>query len=298
MTASGSTTTARTLPGLGLLLAGALAVGAPTHAADLENGKLLAEVARCEACHTVDPEQPYGGGYALETKFGTFYGTNLTPGEAGIGSWSLDDFVRALDHGRSPDGQPYYPAFPYPSFTQMSEADMADVFAYLQTISILETPNRPHVLEKPYRGLWKMRLWKAVAFAPRDLDPVDRGRYLVDAVAHCGECHSGRGGLGKTRRDRYLAGSDDPPEPAPNITPAKLPWNVEDWQTFLTDGMSPDGDFVGGEMRSVIIDGTAKLPDADLEAMAAYLVSVKPKAVRGAPPEPDEEEEEEDEPWL
>jgi len=265
--------------------------------ADLDNGRLLATVARCETCHTDDPSLPYAGGYAVETKFGTFYGTNLTPSPEGLGDWTVDDFTRALDHGRSPDGKPYYPAFPYPSFTQLTAADMADLFAFLQTLPAVSAEDRPHELRAPFRGLWKMRLWKLVAFAPRNLDGSDRGAYLVDAVAHCGECHSGRGGLGKTRTARYLAGSDDPPEPAPNITPAALRWSEDDWSTFLSTGMTPDGDFVGGEMRSVIADGTAALGEDDLAAMARYLLGVKPRKSRrdGAVRQQDEEEEE---PWM
>jgi cytochrome c553 len=266
------------------------------HGADVDRGRFLAEVARCESCHTVDDALPYGGGYAIETTFGTFYGTNLTPSPTGIGAWTLADFQRAMQHGRSPEGTPYYPAFPYPSFSKMSDADLADLFAYLKTLPAAPVENRPHEVRAPYRGLWKMRLWKWVAFTRRPIDPEERGAYWVDAVAHCGECHSGRGPLGKTRRAHYLAGSDAPPEPAPNITPAALSWTRGDWTSFLSDGMTPEGDVVGGEMRGVILDGTATLTEDDRRAMADYLLDVKPRPRRTG--KTSETPAEEEEPWM
>mgnify|MGYP002632812758 CR=1 FL=1 len=277
-----------------------LLISCAASAQDVDNGRLLATVARCESCHTVDESLPYGGGYPVETRFGVFYATNLTPGPDGIGSWTLEDFTRALEHGRSPEGKPYYPAFPYTSFTEMTDHDVADLFAFFQTLPAAAVENRPHELRGLYKGLWKMRLWKLVAFSPRDFKGGDRGEYLVDAVAHCGECHTGRGSLGKTRNGRYLAGNDDPPAPAPNITPTALDWSQADWTTFLTSGMDPDGDFVGGEMRRVIKGGTAHLNTSDREAMARYLTEVKPRRSRRSSlvdVEP-EEDDDADEPWM
>jgi mono/diheme cytochrome c family protein len=265
-------------------------------AADIDKGRDLAQTARCESCHTIDPSLPYGGGYAIETRFGIFYGTNLTPSPDGIGSWTAKDFARALKHGRSPRGKPYYPAFPYPSFTKMTDTDVADLFAYLQTVPAAAVENRAHELKGMYRGLWKMRLWKLVAFAPRDFKGDDRGEYLVSAIAHCGECHTGRGVLGKTRNSRYLAGNDDPPAPAPNITPGGIDWNEDDWLEFLSSGMTPDGDFAAGEMRRVIADGTAHLSESDRRAIAAYVMTVKARKSKGQSPEAPESED--DEPWM
>ncbi len=267
---------------------------------DVENGRLLAKVGRCEGCHTIDATMPYGGGYAIESKFGTFYGTNLTPGPDGIGSWTFEDFSTALKHGRSPEGKPYYPAFPYPSFTRLEESDVADLFAFLQGIPAAAVENRNHELRPIYRGLWKMRLWKMVAFVSRDFQGQDRGEYLVDAVAHCGECHTGRGGIGRMKRRRYLAGNDDPPAPAPNITPERLQWTEDDWTEFLSSAMTPDGDFVGGEMGDVIEHGTAHLGASDRSAMAHYLMGVKPRksAKKGSKSSETAPDPEEDEPWM
>jgi len=273
---------------------------ATASAQDVDHGQLLAQVARCASCHTVEADMPYGGGYAIETRFGTFYGSNLTPSPDGIGSWNLDDFARALEHGRSPEGHPYYPAFPYTCFTKMTEPDVADLFAFFQSLPAAAVENKAHELRPINKGLWKMRLWKLVAFAPRDFKGDDRGEYLVDAVTHCTECHSGRGALGKTKKGRYLAGNSDPPAPAPNITPGALDaWDEDDWVEFLTTGMSPDGDFAGGEMRGVIRDGTAHLPEADREAMARYLIGVKSRKSKGkADPDEAPADDEEDEPWM
>ncbi|MBW2258169.1 MAG: c-type cytochrome [Deltaproteobacteria bacterium] len=256
-----------------LVLLGWLCLIATARAQDPEHGAVLAAVSGCASCHTTEGGDPYAGGFPIETRFGTFYGSNLTPDpEHGLGDWSEADFVRALRKGRSPDGRPYYPAFPYTSYTLLTDADLGDLWAYLQAVAPATRPAPAHQLKGMYR-------W-------------------VDAAAHCGECHTGRGGLGGLRKRRYLAGNDDPPEPAPNITPhdhGAAHWSAADWTTFLEDGMAPDGDFVGGEMRRVVREGTVLLSDEDRRAMAEYLRAVKPRPSR-PPPEPAAPTPD-DEPW-
>lgn len=279
-------TTSR-LPPLLIGLLGALVCSAAS-AGDPDRGELVAAVAGCAACHTVEGGAPYAGGHPVETPFGIFYGSNLTPDpEHGLAGWSLDDFSRALRHGRAPDGMRYWPAFPFPAFTAMNDADVADLWAHLQAQAPSATPNREHEVS---RGRWQLRLWRPLAFHPRgplhlsgEDTQRDRGAYLVRAVAHCGECHTPRGSLGGTRDRRFLGGSDLDPEPGPNITPhagALGDWTVGDWVTFLETGMTAEGDFVGGQMRRVVDEGTARLPDEDRRAMATYLMSVDAVAPR------------------
>ena len=111
---------------------------------DADRGRVLAGLGNCAGCHTADDGEPYAGGHAIETTFGTFYGTNLTPDpEHGIGQWTREDFVRAMRRGRTPRGASYYTAFPFAAFTGLTDRDLDDLWAYLGT---LEPSSRPDVL--------------------------------------------------------------------------------------------------------------------------------------------------------
>lgn len=208
-----------------------------------------------------------------------FFGTDLTPDPThGLGGWTEEDFVRAMRRGRSPD-RALWPAFPYPSFGRMTDDDLGHLWAFLQTLAPEGRAATPHEAKPGRLGLWA---WRTFLFSPaRPWTPVspdpelDRGAYLVEAVGHCGECHTPRTRFGKLDRRAPLAGSDEPPYPAPNVTPAgegTTGWTVSDWVTFFEMGMTADGDFVGRGMRHVIRDGTAKLDDADRRAMARWMV--------------------------
>lgn len=128
--------------------------------------------------------------------------------------------------------------------------------------------DRPHELGWPIRGM--LGTWRALVFRPLGT-PTDRGEYLATAVAHCGECHTPRGALGGLKDRRAFAGNDDPPAPAPAID--DLGWDTSEWASFLEDGLTPDGEGTGGEMRRVIRDGTSQLTPEDREALAAWLAA-------------------------
>lgn len=268
-----------------------MALAAPPEG-DAERGALLAGLARCHACHTAEDGERYAGGFGLQTPVGTFYGTNLTPHvEHGLGEWTQDDFVRAMRHGTSPNGTQYFPAFPYPSFTAMTDADLADLWAFLRTLAPVDRPNTRHDVPFPFNVRAGLRLWKLVELrrGPRphhsEGDPkIARGAYLAEAVGHCGECHTARNVTLGLRRDRHMAGSQEP-EKAPNITPHEDGiggWSRMDAVDFLEMGMTPDGDFVGAGMRGIVRDGTSKLSDEDREALAAWMLAL--------PPLPDDDE--------
>lgn len=267
-------------------------LAAPATAQDPDRGALLAALGGCGACHTAEGGAPYAGGHAIETEHGTFYGTNLTPDpEHGLGRWSLDDFTRAMRRGRGPD-RSYWPAFPYPAFSGLSEADLADLWAFLQALPPDPAPDRPH--ETPHTALSRW-LWRALWFRPRPLPPDPewtpeqaRGAYLVQVVGHCGGCHTPRSRWGRPDPRRALAGSDDPPHPAPNLTPhaeGLEGWTLEDHELFLELGLVPSGDVVGGQMRRIVRDGTAALSAADRRAIALYLLALEPQP--SEPPHPD-----------
>jgi mono/diheme cytochrome c family protein len=265
----------------------AFAIAAETRAGgDPRRGEYLAQAAGCAGCHTGESEGsvPFTGGRALKTPFGTFYGPNITPHpEAGIGRWSEADFRRALRYGERPDRANYYPAFPYTSFTHISDDDLRDLYSYLRSLPPSDRASRPHELGFVYRWRFLLTAWKWLFFTPGPVasDPqrdavTDRGRYLVDALGHCTECHTPRNALGALRTDGYLAGGAGPEgKRIPNITPTRLKkWSDAELKDFLLTGDFPDGDAANATMTEVVRNTTSKLTPGDLQAMIAYLRSV------------------------
>jgi len=283
------------VPALARWFAGAALVwvtGAASAQSDglLVRGAWLLRAAVCVACHT---DREHGGrllagGRALNTPFGTFYTPNITPDrEHGIGAWNVAEFTRALRSGIGPDGGHYYPAFPYTTYTRMRDADIEALYRYLRTVPPAARANRAHQLPWPLRWRFANRVWQWLFFdaGAWSAEPArdatwNRGAYLVEALAHCGECHTPRNPLGAVDRGRWLAGNRHGPEgdAVPNITP-DVDTGIGDWSRdevveYLASGLMPDGDTAGGAMAEVIDEGLAHLERADLEAIAAYLASV------------------------
>ncbi len=254
--------------------------------------RIFAATGGC-TCHTNYPgegnEAPeLAGGRALETPFGIYYSTNITPDrETGIGGWSGEDFARAMREGVSPSGEHYFPVFPYTAFTGLADQDLADLKSYLDSIRAIRRENRAHDAHLPFSWRPALAGWKYLNFIPGRiedepaLDPAsNRGRYLALAAAHCGECHTPRTFTGGLDRTMWLAGSREGPEGelAPNITPDEKTgigeWSIPDLVWYLETGLKPDGDDTQGLMSEVIQHGFANLPAADREAIARYLKSV------------------------
>ncbi len=238
-------------------------------AGDPAIGAVLAGLGGCRACHTADGGEPWAGGHTIETPRGTFYGSNLTPDpEHGLGRWSFEDFRRAMREGRAPDGRAYWPAFPYTSFTHLTDTDLEHLWAYLQTLTPVDRPDRPHEGAPPR---WQLGVFRALAFR-RGPEPLERGAYLAIAVGHCRECHTPRNAIGALRRRHELEGGRAPFVVAPAIDPEALAsWSEDDLDTFFTIGMAPDGDFPGGGMQRIVEEGTARLSDADRQALIRWL---------------------------
>jgi mono/diheme cytochrome c family protein len=255
--------------------------------ADAKRGLYLSKAGGCVGCHTEDKQEapPYAGGRELKTPFGTFYGPNITPHpQAGIGRWSEQDFFRAMRQGERPDGAHYYPAFPYTSFTRITDQDLRDLWAYLRSLPQSSRENRPHELGWPYRWRrliwgWKWLFFEPGAFKPdpSKSDQVNRGAYLSNALGHCGECHTPRNFLGGPQKNRYLAGAKVGEATATNLTPTRLKKVSDDYlREVLQTGLTPDGDILSEAMGEVVRNTTGQLTREDLDALIAYLRSLPP----------------------
>lgn len=275
----------RLLHSLFLTLCAVLLQPAAFAQGDAKAGQYIAKAGGCVGCHTDTKtgSVPFAGGRALETPFGTFFGPNITPDkQAGIGKWTEADFKRALRQGERPDGSHYFPAFPYPSFTGMSDRDIQDLWAYLQTLPPSNRANQEHALRFPYSlrflvGGWKMLFFKQgpqQAAAPAN-DPVARGAYLVNVLGHCGECHTPRNFLGGPDTKALLSGAVIPEGKVPNLTPTRLKkWSDAELKEYLKTGNAPNGDVVLEPMSEVVTNTTSQLTPEDLAAMVAYLRTV------------------------
>lgn len=261
-------------------------VGSPAisdSAAAVERGRYLVAAGGCISCHqgTEDPES-LSGGLALESEFGTFYVPNITPhDETGIGRWSAADFLRALKHGRSPDGSFYYPAFPYPAYAGMADEDVLDIAAYLMTLSPVAGEVPDHELP-PWLYRWTISGWNRLAALlqpglPAETDAeVARGAYLARHLGHCGECHTPRNRLGIPDLHREFGGAMLGDARVEAIDREALAsWSEQDFTLFLALGLKPDGEFVGGEMEPVIQHNTSRLTAADQKALAAFFTRAR-----------------------
>lgn len=267
----------------------ALALPAPMRGPDIANGQELFNAGGCSSCHAV-PNQPdrlrLGGGLALGSPFGTFYAPNISPDPTdGIGRWSEADFINAVMRGISPEGNHYFPAFPYTSYHLAKVDDVRDLFAYLKTLPPVSGRVRDHDLPFPFNIRRNVGIWKLLFMdvRPFTLDAArsaqwNRGAYLVNGFGHCAECHSPRNALGGINRGERFAGGPNPAGEGwvPNITQKGLgSWSEKDIADFLETGDMPEGDSASGAMRPVI-KNLAQLTPEDRAAMAAYLKSLPP----------------------
>lgn len=245
---------------------------------DLANrGAYIARTADCMACHRED----YSGGVAIETPIGNIYSTNITPSKRyGIGNYTQADFAKALRKGRSPNHQ-MYPAMPYPSYHGMTDDDISALFAYFQTVAIVDKPpEKTTHLPFPLNIRSLMLAWNVINVPSTenrtDLTPVQqRGEYLVNNLEHCGTCHTPRNLTQGLDKDRYLSGAPLGKWFAPNITPdidtGIGRWSERDIVTYLRTGKLDKRAYAGGPMAEAVGHSTRYLTDDDLSAMASYL---------------------------
>ena len=279
---------------MGLLFAPSLALAAGQGLIDsqLKQGEYIYRATGCEGCHT-DAKHAgklLAGGHALATPFGTFYTPNITPDkETGIGLWSEQDFMRALRAGVSPSGDHYYPSFPYTSYTKLTDDDARALWLYLKAQPSVKQANRNHDLKWFARSRSFVGTWKRMYFVPGAYQPDaaksgawNRGAYLAEAAAHCGECHTPRNALGGIDTKLRYAGTRAGPGDGvvSNITPDKKTgigkWRASELAQYLETGLTPEGDSAGDLMAEVIDNGLQYLNKEDLAAIAEYVLSLPP----------------------
>ena len=260
----------------------------PAQAEKIKHGEYLAKAGDCIACHTnvkLTAGQ-FAGGLPIKTPFGTFYSSNITPDkETGIGAWSEADFLRALKEGRHPSGSNYFPVFPYVYFTNVTDDDAKDLYAYFMSIPAIHHPN--HKLPFPFNmpgarfSLWG---WKLLFFYPNEkykYDPKhdaqwNRGKYLVDGLGHCSMCHTPLNVLGAPKKRFYLTGGFVDGYWAPNITKYGLEghgrYDIAD--VFVSGRLLNNAGPVAGPMADVNHNSLSYLSLEDRVAMSAYLKTV------------------------
>ena len=253
----------------------------------VERGRYLAVAADCAACHTAAGGAPFAGGYALTSPLGTIYSSNITPSKQhGIGGYSEPQFARALRQGLRADGTHLYPAMPYASYAALTDADVQALYAYFQqAVAPVERAAPATDLPFPFNVRLSMAAWNLLFVDDRRFadDPThdarwNRGAYLVGALEHCGECHTPRGLLMQSRSGEALVGGPLGEWLAPDITSDPVhgigAWTPAEIVTYLKTGRLDGKARAAGGMAEAVTHSLSQLTDADLQAIAAYLVTV------------------------
>ncbi len=269
-------------------LAAAIGLWARTASADqpdyssVERGRALATIGDCVACHTAANAPRFAGGRGIETPFGTIVSANLTPDlETGIGTWSADDFGRAMHDGIRKTGAQLYPAFPYPFYTRVTRADSDDIYAFLRTLTPVNRRVDRDTLPFPFDIRTSLLAWNALFFTPGVFQPdpakspeYNRGAYLVEGLGHCGACHTPMNILGGSKNSRMFEGNQIQSWVAPSLTNDDRTglgtWSVDDIVEYLATGRNSHA-AAAGPMAEVVGYSTAYMTKPDLHAMATYL---------------------------
>ncbi len=247
---------------------------------DKSNGAYIYAAAGCANCHKTkgsNDKLTLAGGQSFKSGFGTFYAPNVSMSKShGIGTWTLEQFSIAVREGVSPEGDHYFPAFPYTAYSNMTDQHLVDLWAFWNTLPKSENESKAHELVWPLSmrtnvGIWKLLFYKQ-AFVSQ---PDTRGAYLVEVLGHCAECHTPRNRLGALDTNQWMEGAPHPSGRGkiPGITPSILNWTTDDIVEYLESGFTPEFDMVGGHMAEVI-ENTSQLTPEDRMAIAIYLTNL------------------------
>jgi mono/diheme cytochrome c family protein len=259
----------------------------------IEHGRYMAIAGDCAACHTAKGGQPFAGGGALETPFGTLLAPNITPDvETGIGGWTDDQFVDAVSNGIGHGGIHLYPAMPYTYYTKMTREDVIAIRAYLDTLQPVRNLVQANQLPFPFNQRETMLGWNEFYFRPGEFKPNrgrspewNRGAYLVAGAEHCGLCHTPKNAMGGDETSEAMQGSVLQSWYAPNLTGDHRVgiggWTVDDIALYLKTGRNRY-DIASGPMADAVMHSTSHLTDDDLRSIAVYLKDL-PSGGGGSP---------------
>jgi mono/diheme cytochrome c family protein len=295
---------ARTTPMQLLLACALLALGTAAARAQnpdkqsfevIEHGRYMTIAGDCAACHTAKGGQPFAGGGALQTPFGTLLAPNITPDvETGIGGWTDDEFLEAVRTGIGHGGIHLYPAMPYTYYTKMTREDVIAIRAYLDTVQPVRNLVQANQLPFPFNQRETMLGWNELYFTPGEFKPDPgksvewtRGAYLVEGAEHCGLCHTPKNVMGGDKNGEAMHGSVLQNWYAPDLTGNRRAgigdWTVDDIALYLKTGRNRY-DIASGPMADAVYHSTSHLTEADLRAIAVYLKDLPPGG--GVAPQP------------
>jgi mono/diheme cytochrome c family protein len=257
----------------------------------IAKGEILAAAGHCAACHSRQGGQPFAGGYALRTPFGTIYSTNITPDpETGIGRWSLEAFARAMHEGVSLDGSHLFAAFPYDHYTKLSDDDVKALYAYFMTQPPVRATAPANTIPFPLNVRALQEGWKILFFRsgryrtdPSKSAEWNRGAYLAEGLSDCGGCHTPRNLLGAEKASDAYAGAVIEDWIAPALTeanPSPVPWTQDELFSYLRTGVGSLHGATTGPMTPVIRGGLSTVPDADNRALAVYFADIDHASAR------------------
>jgi mono/diheme cytochrome c family protein len=263
--------------------------GAPAQLAQgnlVKRGEYLARAADCMACHTAEGGREYAGGLGFKLPFGTLYSTNITPDkDTGIGSYTDREFLNALHSGTRRDGKRLYPAMPFASYTYMTDADALAIKAYLFSLAPVRAAAPSNTLVFPFSQRWAIGLWSAYFNADTRFEPNtaqspewNRGAYLVEALAHCGECHTERNLAFALNNHKKFGGAVTAGWRAYNISSDKTTglgaWRDDEIIAYLSTGHAAGHGTASGPMGEAVDHGLSQLVPEDIRAVLAYLRTV------------------------
>src|SRR5580692_2092002 len=252
----------------------------------IKRGEYLIRAADCEVCHTAPGGAAFAGGLAIPLPFGTLYSTNVTSDkETGIGDYSDADFLNAVQRGIRKDGSRLYPAMPYPSYTYITDADALAIKAYLFSRPAIRAANRADTLGFPFNQRWSMIFWSWAfnansRFAPNTAQSAqwNRGAYLAEALAHCGECHTPRNLAFALNNRKKFAGAETAGWQAFNITSDKATgigaWSDDEVSAYLSKGHALDRGTAAGPMGEAVDQSFSHMSASDIGALVVYVRSV------------------------
>jgi mono/diheme cytochrome c family protein len=265
--------------------------GTPTELAQadpVKRGEYITRMADCESCHTAKGGEPWAGGRPFVLPFGTIYTPNITPDpDTGIGRWTDAQFVRAVHKGISADGTRLYPAFPYASYTMLTDTDVLALKAYLFSVKPVRQENKPNTFSFPFNQRWLMVFWSAFFNRDQRFRPVpeespqwNRGAYLAEAAGHCGECHTPRNLFQAMNQRQKFAGGAAEGWSAYNITSDPSSgigsWSAEELAEYLHNGHAHGRGAASGPMGEAVDLSLSTLTASDIAAIVAYVRSVNP----------------------